>query len=166
MKTGLLWARKGVAVRICFCYVLSRYAKPIQYLFNQCVINSCIPAEWKIHKITPIHKAGDKSSVKNYRPISLLCCISKVLERIIYDNIINRISSKVISVHRFGFLRGRSTTQQLLMFQHCIINSLVDKCQTDVIYLDIQKAFDTISHNILLSPNFGMLVLLAKHGSS
>ena len=40
--------------------------QPIQYLFNQCVINSCIPAEWKIHKIMPIHKAGDKSSVKNY----------------------------------------------------------------------------------------------------
>ena len=98
-----------------------------------------------------LYKAGVKSSVTNYCPISLLSCISKVLERIIYNNIINCISSKVISVHQFGFLPGHSTTPQLLMFQHCFVNSFVNKCQTDVIYLDIQKDFDTISHNILLT---------------
>ena len=55
---------------------------PIHHLFSLCTSQHKFPDEWKIHRITPIFKSGDKSNLKNYRPISLLCCISKVLERI------------------------------------------------------------------------------------
>ena len=57
--------------------------RPIHKLFTLCLSNSCIPSEWKTHCIIPIFKSGDRSSIKNYRPISLLCCVSKVLERLI-----------------------------------------------------------------------------------
>ena len=106
-----------------------------------------LPNEWSIHCITPVFKSGKKNSVKNYRPISLLCNTSKILEKIIYDKIIGFVS-KSISPAQFGALKGRSTIQQLMIFLHYVFNS---KAQTDTIYLDIQKAFDSIPHCKLLS---------------
>ena len=56
---------------------------PLHHLFNLSLIQATLPSEWKVHKITPIYKSGDRSSVCNYRPISLLCTVSKVLEKLI-----------------------------------------------------------------------------------
>ena len=61
--------------------------EPVHHLFTLCFSQSYIPPEWKIHCVTPIFKSGDKVSVKNYRPISKLCIISKVFERIVFDKI-------------------------------------------------------------------------------
>ena len=113
---------------------------------------SPLPSSWKIHKVVPIPKADDLTSVKNYRPISLLSNTSKVLERIIYNKIINHIS-KDINPHQFGFTKKCPALQQMLIFLDQIINSPL---QTDVIYFDISKAFDTVSHGILLK-NFSLL---------
>ena len=82
---------------------------------------------------------------KNYCPISLLCNTSKVLEQLIYNKIIDHVSSYIKPV-QFGFMSLRSTVQQLLLFLHDGFNSR----QTDAIYLDINKAFDTVSHSHLL----------------
>ena len=108
-----------------------------------------IPTQWSIHVISPILKSGDRSSVRNYRPISLLCTVSKVLERIVHEKIIDFLSP-AISSHQFGFLRNRSVLQQLLIFLHNILSSFSTKSQVDVIYLDIRKAFDSIPHDKLL----------------
>ena len=59
---------------------------PIHHLFSLSINKHAIPSEWKCHSITPVYKSGDKSQVANYRPISLLCIISKALERIIYNH--------------------------------------------------------------------------------
>ena len=56
---------------------------PIHHLFSVSLTKHIIPNEWKCHSITPIHTSGDKAQVTNYRPISLLCIISKVLERLV-----------------------------------------------------------------------------------
>ena len=124
---------------------------PIHHLFVQCISQAYIPQEWKTHYITPIFKSGDKASVKNYRPISLLPILSKVLERIVFDQIYDHITSLTICSKQFGFLRGRSTVQQLLVHLDSLINSLSDGSQSDVVYLDIRKAFDSVSHDILLA---------------
>ena len=100
--------------------------------------------------ITPIHKSSDKCNVTTYRPISLLCCISKVLEKIIFDKIAEFIQLHFISSQQFGFLKGRSTLQQLVAYLFTILESFPESCQTDVIFLDIRKAFDTVSHSLLL----------------
>ena len=104
----------------------------------------------------------DRSAVKNYRPISLLCTISKVLERIVllctiskvlerivFTNIIDFVS-KSISPMQFGFLHNHSTLQQLLIFLSDIYNSFTHNTSTDVLYLDFKKAFDSVAHNELL----------------
>ena len=93
-------------------------------------------------KTVPVFKAGDPNSVRNYRPISLQSNTSKVFERLIYNKTITHIS-KSISPFQFGFTKNCSTLQQLL---DRIVNSPL---QTDIIYLDISKAFDTVSHGIL-----------------
>ena len=82
---------------------------------------SSIPYEWKIHKIIPVHKSNDKTSVTNYPPTSLLCNISKVFERLIYDKVISTVA-KSITPHKFGFQKGHLTLQQLLLFFHQLIS--------------------------------------------
>ena len=98
-----------------------------------------------MHIITPVHKSGNKSAVINYRPISLLCVVSKVLERIVFNKTSDFIVG-AISPNQFGFLQGRSCLQQLLLFFNDIYEAAAQNIQTDVIYLDFKKAFDTISH--------------------
>ncbi len=78
-------------------------AEPLTTVYNLTMNNSQLPKEWKVHKIRPIPKSGDKLNVNNYRPISLLCIPSKVLEKVIYDKVITFIRPK-LSKCQFGFL--------------------------------------------------------------
>ena len=84
-------------------------------LCDQCLSQSYLPEEWRAHKITPVFKSGDRLSVMNYRPISLLCIISKVLEKIIFDKTYDHLVSTIISHAQFGFLKSCSTLHQLLV---------------------------------------------------
>ena len=121
--------------------------EPLHHLFSMCLCHATLPSSWKIHKVVPVFKAGDPTSATNYRPISLLSNTSKVLERLIYNKIIDHVS-KFITPFQFGFTKNCSTLQQMLIFLDYIINS---SSQTDVVYFDISKAFDTVSHDILLN---------------
>ena len=87
-----------------------------------------------------------KFNIQNYRPISLLSNISKVLERIIYVKIISFVSHQITPC-QFEALKGRTILQQLLILLDYITNS---GSQTDLIYLDISKALDSIPHKELL----------------
>ena len=89
--------------------------QPLCHLFNLSLSSSIIPIEWKIHRIIPIFKSGDRSSISNYRPISLLYNVSKVLEHIIFNKIINyNHITTMISPDQFGFLQHRSFTSLAL----------------------------------------------------
>ena len=124
-------------------------AGPITKIF-QTSLNTCtIPAEWKIHKIIPIHKSGDTSNVSNYRPISLLCIISKVLEAIVYLKIIDFIRPKIQS-NQFGFQQNRSCLSQLLSSYWEAFSALDEGNYCDLIFLDFSKAFNSVPHNELL----------------
>ena len=61
---------------------------PICHLFQQCFVQSYLPQEWRTHCVVPIYKSGDKTLVSNYRPVSLLCSISKVLEKLFLRSLI------------------------------------------------------------------------------
>ena len=116
---------------------------PLHHLFLLSLNSKTIPGDWKEHTIIPVFKSGDKSSLKNYRPISLLCSTSKVLESLIYNKVIKCIG-KSISSHQFGFQKHKSTLQQLLLYFNDLCTS---NNPTDTMYLDFTKAFDSVSHN-------------------
>ena len=84
-----------------------------------------------------------------YRPISLLCTVSKVLEKLIYNKVISFVSVS-ISPSWFGFRPNHSTTQQLLVFLSHLQECLSHNSQAHVIYLDFKKSFDSVPHNELL----------------
>ena len=118
------------------------------HLFNLYLASSVIQNAWKTHQIIPIFKS-DRSLISNYRPISLLCNVSKVLEHIIFNKIINHVTA-LISPCQFGFQRARSTTQQLIMFRNDIQNAVSKGYQIDVIYPDFKKGFDSVPHSNFL----------------
>ena len=124
-------------------------AEPVTALFGKSLLSSTFPAEWKTHLITPIPKSGDLSSVCNYRPISLLCILSKLLESVVYNNIIDFIRPK-LSTAQFGFLEKRSSISQLLTCYSEIIEAFESGLSADIVYLDLKKAFDSVPHNELL----------------
>ena len=123
---------------------------PICHLFKTSTTTGNIPTQWCTHCIIPIFKSGDKTQVNNYRPISLLCILSKVLERIVYNCIMNFINN-IFTTHQFGFLPGRSALQQLILYIDELFNGKIKSTGVDVIYMDFKKAFDSVSHNALLS---------------
>ena len=123
--------------------------EPLCHLFCVSLQSASIPSDWRLHRITPVFKSGDKSLVSNYRPVSLLSCTSKVLEWLVYDKIVPFVAPS-ISCSQFGFMQGRSTLQQLLIFLSEIFKNIDGGLQTDAIYLDLRKAFDSVPHDKLL----------------
>ena len=118
-------------------------------IFNKSLSIGKLPCEWKLSNIIPIPKKGPADEVSNYRPISLLSLVSKVFERCVYNQLIHHVSSQLHHL-QFGFLKGKSTTSQLLRVLHDINKSLENRSQVDSVYLDFAKAFDKVSHNLLL----------------
>ena len=124
-------------------YCAAALCQPIHHLFMLSLSQHYIPEEWRIHTIILIFKSGDCSSVLCYRPISLLCTISKALERIIYNAIV-KFTTQYISLTQFGFLKNHSSQQQLLLYLSRQSSPI------DVVYLDFKKAFYSVPHNELL----------------
>ena len=125
-------------------------AYPLSILFNLSYNTGYIPQEWKLANAVPVHKKDDKNKVTNYRPISLTSLVMKVFERILYDELLIRTIDK-IDTRQHGFLRNRSCNSNLLLFTESIARSLHEKIGTDVIYFDFAKAFDTVSHDLILN---------------
>ncbi len=124
-------------------------APSLHYLFTKSLKISQVPAEWKLANIIPIHKKGNKNHVENYRPISLLSIVSKTLERCVLNHISHHIQSNIHSA-QFGFVSGRSCATQLLSILNIIGKNLDKGLQTDVVFMDIAKAFDTVDHSKML----------------
>ena len=125
-------------------------APSLYCLFNHSLSIGQIPREWKSADVTPIHKKDSKEDAKNYRPISLLPIVSKVLERCMGNRFYDHLKD-LISVLQHGFLPNRSCVTQLLLVLHTVGQSLDNNIQSDMIYLDFAKAFDTVDHSALLA---------------
>ena len=123
--------------------------KSLSILINQVLHVGVFPDKLIIAKVIPIYKKGDKTMFGNYRPISLLPTISKVLERIIYDQLSCYLKeNKLLFDHQYGFRSKHSTEFAALELIDRIITNM-DNDETPInIYLDLSKAFDTIDHSI------------------
>ena len=120
-------------------------------LFNLCLTNSKFPSMWKLANVLPLRKKGDASDFNNYRPVSLLSCTSKLLERIVFKHVFNYIrDNNILTPHQSGFQPGDSTTHQLSYLYHVFCQALDSKKDVRIVFCDISKAFDRVWHKGLL----------------
>ena len=125
--------------------------KSLSFIFIFIANKAVFPAKWKVSVIVPIFKEGDNQTASNYRPISLLSAVSKLLEKLYFDRISPVIYSK-LSPNQHGFRPKRSTISNLIEFFHHLYAQLDSPSCSNLtaFYIDFQKAFDKFSLQRLL----------------
>lgn len=132
---------------------VNEIASPLTYIINQSLSTGIVPNKMKTAKVIAIHKSGNDKIFNNYRPISLLPTFSKILEKIVCKRLVSFIdSNNLFYKHQYGFRKKRETIHPIIHFLYDIAdhNDNTSKDVTMGLFLDLSKAFDTISHNILL----------------
>ena len=126
-------------------------SSPLTDIFNLSITSSgTVPMELKIARVVPLFKAGDKSIFSNYRPISLLPSFSKILEKLVYNRLIDYLSKyKKLSASQFGFRKYHSTEYALALLYDKISSAIDSNEATVGTFIDLSKAFDTVNHQIL-----------------
>jgi hypothetical protein len=121
------------------------------------------PSKLKQCRVIPIFKSGNVSKCDNYRPISLLSSIPKVLEKIVAEKLTSHLlSNNLLYQHQYGVLPKRSTEQNLIQIVNFISEAINNNMYCVGVFLDLKKAFDVCSHSILLK-KLKKRALLAKH---
>ena len=124
---------------------------PLSILFNMSIQEGVVPDDWRIANVTPIFKKGQKCDPSNYRPISLTSHVGKLMERIISDKLKKHLQEhNLLNEAQHGFRQKRSTSTNLLAFWNAVTENLDKNNPVDVIYLDFSKAFDKVSHQLLI----------------
>ena len=110
------------------------------------------PESMKLAEVIPLYKGKCMDLVENYRPISLLITISKVLEKIIYTRVYNYIEKhKILFNSQYGFRSKHSCEQALIELRGELIQAKENKLKSAALFLDLSKAFNTLNHEVLLS---------------
>jgi hypothetical protein len=133
-------------------------SKPLCMLFNKSLHQNIFPTDWKLAHVISLFKAGDKSFPSNYQPVSLLSCVSKILEKKFFKYVFYHLhENQLLCKFQSGFLSGCSTTHQLVELYHRILLALDSKQFRSATFADISKAFDTVWIK-------GLLLKLEKYG--
>ena len=140
---------------------ISLFVAPITKLINLVFDTAVFPDSLKIARVLPIHKKGDRDDYRNYRPISILPAFSKLFERALYEQIITHVEAlDLLYVNQFGFRKGKKTSDAVVKFVNICTESFEKSEYCVVLFLDLTRAFDCVSHEILLKKldimyNFG-----------
>ena len=138
---------------------VDNFVQPLLMIYNLSLTTGKVPVGMKVAKVIPLFKKGDRSIMTNYRPISLLSVFVKILEKLIYSRVMNFLKKySVLYKYQFGFRKGYSTNLALIDIIDAINMSLDNDEYVVGIFCDLQKAFDTVNHEILLSKlnNYGI----------
>jgi len=105
----------------------------------------------KYSTVTPVHKKGVFTDPSNYRPISVVTSFAKVLEMALYERMVEYISyNSIMTDQQFGFRKGYSTDEAIFKLVYEVLNALNDKSKVGSIFLDLEKAFDSVNHSLLI----------------
>ena len=128
---------------------ISLMGPPLVHIFNLILQSCTYPNIWKISRIVPVFKKGNRSDLSNYRPIALLNNFSKLFEICLRNTIIRNVEQR-ISTCQHGFVAGRSTVSNLVVMTQFLSEHMDSGVQVDVVYTDFSKAFDRLDHRLLL----------------
>lgn len=126
-------------------------ANPISYICNLSISTGTVPSELKIANVIPIYKAGKSIDPANYRPISLLGTLSKIIEKVVNVRLLKYFESNgLLAENQYGFRSGKSTEDAVTNLVNFTIGKINDSQKCLGVFLDFAKAFDTVSRPILL----------------
>ncbi|CAM4623350.1 unnamed protein product [Lepidochelys kempii] len=127
-------------------------AEPLAIIFENSWRSGEVREDWKKANVVPIFKKGKKEDPGNYRPVSLTSVPGKIMEHVLKESILKHLDKrKMIRNSQHGFTKGKSCLTNLIAFYEEITGSLDEGKAVDVLFLDFSKAFDTVSHSILVS---------------
>ena len=124
---------------------------PLTKIINTSITTSTYPSDWKKSRLVPVYKSGSTSEIENYRPISVIPAVSKLIEKIVHGQLAEYLEeSELLSNCQFGFRRKRSTELAATLFFDDIKSKVNEGKMVGAVFIDLSKAFDTISHAKLL----------------
>ena len=133
---------------------------PLHHIVNLSLQTSTVPTVWKRAKIVPIFKSGDQTQTENYRPISVLPILSKLVEKAVHLQFLKYLEeNKLLSDSQYGYRAQRSTQHATTLFVDNIREAAEKGQMVGALFLDLSKAFDTISHDIIINKlqNYGVM---------
>ena len=126
-------------------------ASPLADIINRTIDTGIFPSSWKLAKVFPLFKAEDRTDPQNYRPISVLSAVSKICERVVYDQLYKYLTDNdLLTKYQSGFRSLHSTVTALLNVTNEWYLNMDESMNNLVVFLDLAKAFDTVSHEILV----------------
>ena len=127
-------------------------AEPLSHIFHLSLSNGIFPSAFKMNKIVPVYKnSGKRNILNNYRPITIVNCFGKILEKYVADSLMGYLyRNKIISPSQYGFVKGKNTSDCLLEIINRISKNSFEGKYTAAILLDISKAFDTCNFEVIL----------------
>ena len=121
-------------------------------IFRESILTSTITKQWKIARVSAIHKKGNKKLASNYRPVRITSIVCRTLKIYLRDSMAYFLMENfLLSNYQFGFIKGRSSTLKLLNVLNDWTQSVENKKFIDCIYMDCQKVFDKVPHCRLIS---------------
>lgn len=134
-------------LKYCAYYIVA----PLTYLVNLLLVEGIFPGILKVAKVIPVYKKGDRLKVENYRPISLLSTLSKIIERVIFNRIMDFITKyEILHDAQHGFRKKKSTQTAIFSFLNKLYDNLDNGNKTIGLFMDLSKAFDLVDHELLL----------------
>ena len=139
----------GISVKL-MKYLSPEIRDPLILIINQSMLTGIFPGKLKIAKVIPLFKKDERHNMDNYRPISILPAISKIFERVVYNQLYEYFSSnKLFYEGQYGFRGDHSTELANIELTDRIISALDERKLPLTIFMDLSKAFDTLNHEIL-----------------